>query len=72
MPLMVQPADRDHFVVVLLDVLRNSYKLVGYTGSLAMTDIANVVMNLANGHMVALPGASPNCFYISTTVAWIV
>lgn len=49
----------------------DKYYLIGYSGTFKVSDLAYDVMNLANGHMVALPGASRSCFFIGTTVAWI-
>ena len=62
-------AEAVHFLVAI--VIGSKYYLIGYVGDLGIADVAYNVMNLANGHMVAQPGASDKCFFISTTVAWI-
>ena len=72
MPLMVNSTDRDRYFIVLINEKHKSYKLLGYSGVIELTDLSNVIMNLTGGHMVSLPGASGNCFYVSTTVAWII
>ncbi len=69
MPLAAQNRDRDYFfVAVTFD--QKKYSLVGYAGALDLTDIAVLIMHVAGGHMVALPGASDRCFFIGTTAAW--
>ena len=69
MPVAAQNRDRDYFfVAVTFD--QKKYSLVGYAGALDLTDIAVLIMHVAGGHMVALPGASDRCFFIGTTAAW--
>ena len=69
MPLAAQNRDRDYFfAAATFD--QKKYSLVGYAGALDLTDIAVLIMHVAGGHMVALPGASDRCFFIGTTAAW--
>ena len=58
-----------YFLVAI--IIDGRYNLIGYTGTFKISDLAYDIMNLAHGHMVALPGALDNCFFIGTTVAWI-
>ena len=58
-----------HFLVLI--IINKKYYLIGYSGDLTMPDLSYNIMNLANGHMVAQPGASNKCFFVSYTVAWI-
>ena len=69
MPLAAQNRDRDYFfAAATFD--QKKYSLVGYAGALDLTDIAVLIMHVAGGHMVALPGASDRCVFIGTTAAW--
>ena len=62
-------ADMRYFLVAI--IIDGIYHLIGYSGTFNISDLAYDIMGLANGHMVALPGASDNCFFIRTKAAWI-
>ena len=62
-------AGTQYFLVAI--IIEGVYHLMGYSGTFTISDLAYDIMGLANGHMVALPGASDNCFFIRTKVAWI-
>ena len=62
-------ADRHYFLVAI--IIEGVYHLIGYSGTFNIADLAYDIMGLANGHMVALPGASDDCFFIRTKAAWI-
>lgn len=71
MPIAIsETAATAHYFLVAIIVYDNYY-LFGYTGTFELEALAYDIMNLARGHMVALPGASDNCFFIGTTAAWI-
>ena len=71
MPIAIsETAAATHYFLVAI-IIDDMYNLIGYTGTLKISDLAYGIMNLANGHMVALPGASDNCFFVATTAAWI-
>ena len=71
MPIAIsETAATAHYFLVAL-IIHDKYYLLGYTGTFELADLAYDIMNLALGHMVSLPGASDNCFFIGTTVAWI-
>jgi hypothetical protein len=63
MPIALPVADTalQYFMVAI--ILNGKYYLFGYTGLFNVSDLAYDIMNIANGHMVALPGASDNCFF---------
>ena len=62
-------ADTHYFLVAI--IIEGVYHLIGYSGTFNISDLAYDIMGLANGHMVALPGASDNCLFIRTKAAWI-
>ena len=62
-------ADRHYFLVAI--IIDGIYHLIGYSGTFTISDLAYDIMGLANGNLVALPGASDDCFFIRTKAAWI-
>ena len=70
MPIALSETAAAVYVLVAI-IIDAKYYLIGYIGDLSIADLAYNIMNLANGHMVAQPGASNKCFFIGTTVAWI-
>ena len=71
MPIAIAETDaatRYFLVAIIIDGI---YHLIGYSGTFNISDLAYDIMGLANGHMVALPGASDNCFFIRTKAALI-
>ena len=70
MPLALEePPEQLYFIAIL--IIGEKYNIFGYSGSMSLVDLSYLIMNLAGGHVVALPGASVNCFFIGTTAAWI-
>ena len=62
-------ADTQYFLVAI--IIGGVYHLMGYSGTFTISDLAYDIMGLANGQMVALPGASDDCFFIRTKAAWV-
>ena len=62
-------ADTHYFLVAI--IIEGVYHLIGYSGTFNISDLAYDIMGLANGHMVVLPGASDDCFFIRTKAARI-
>lgn len=69
MPIVLPEAAQQYFMVAV--IIGKGYNMLGYTGNLSIADLAYNIMNLANGHMVAQPGASDNCFFISCSAPWV-
>lgn len=67
MPLDVQSMDLDYYIVVI--IIKKRLYCIGYAGAFSMTDMSAVILMLVGGHMVAMPGASGQCFFFSTTAA---
>jgi hypothetical protein len=67
MPLDVQPLDHDYYIVVV--IIKKRLYCIGYAGAFCIADMSAVILMLAGGNMVAMPGASCRCFFFSTTAA---
>ena len=70
MPLNVESLDRDYYIVVL--IFKKRLWVFGYAGAFCVTDMSNVILMLATGNIVAMPGASARCFFLSTSAALLI
>ena len=71
MPIALEMAAAGTHYFLVAIIIEGIYHLIGYSGTFNISDLAYDIMGLANGDMVALPGASDDCFFIRTKAAWI-
>ena len=69
MPLNVESLERDYYIVVL--IFKKRLWVFGYAGAFCVTDMSNVILMLATGNMVAMPGASARCFVNFSSIAYL-